>query len=66
MPELYISYDPVADTLYIRLKSDEVVASWGFPNVLLVDDHFKSQHWVYYTRGSDDGSVLIYTLDLSQ
>jgi hypothetical protein len=45
------------------MKSDEVVASWGFPNVLLVDDHYMNQHWVYYTRGSDNGSVLIYTLD---
>jgi len=31
------------------MNSDEVVASWGFPNVLLVDNHFTNQHWVYYT-----------------
>ncbi|MDZ7859984.1 MAG: hypothetical protein U5O15_04870 [Candidatus Krumholzibacteriota bacterium] len=47
------------------MKREEVVASWGFPNVLLADDIRNNQHWVYYTKGTDEGSVLIYTLDFT-
>lgn len=43
--------------------NEEVIASWGFPNVLLVDNDNLSQYWVYYAKGSDAGSVLIYTLN---
>lgn len=45
------------------MESDEVIASWGFPNVLLVDNESTSQYWVYYTSGADAGSVHIYTLN---
>ncbi len=45
------------------MESDEVIASWGFPNVLLVDSESTSQYWVYYTKGADAGSVHIYTLN---
>jgi hypothetical protein len=46
--------------------SEEVIASWGFPNVLLVDKDTENQYWVYYTKGSDSGSVMIYTLNFDK
>ena len=37
MTELYISYDPVADALYIRVRSDEVADSVEAAEGVVVD-----------------------------
>ncbi|MFO7914258.1 MAG: hypothetical protein R6U43_01015 [Candidatus Krumholzibacteriales bacterium] len=44
------------------MNKDEVKASWGLPNAIIVEDDIDNHYWVYYTKGSDTGSVLIYTL----
>ena len=45
------------------MNINEVKASWGMPNAIIVEDDIKNQYWVYYTRGTDSGSVMIYTLN---
>lgn len=62
-PDGYFNYHIHKGEIKRGMERDEVAASWGFPDVLLAGDNFNHQHWVYYTKGSDAGSVLIYTLD---
>jgi len=48
------------------MNQEEVKASWGMPNAIIVEEEIRNQFWVYYTRGSDSGSVMIYTLDFKE
>lgn len=48
------------------MNRDEVKASWGMPNAIVVEDDVENQFWVYYTRGRDSGSVMIYTLNFRE
>ena len=45
------------------MNQDEVKASWGLPNAIIVEEDINDQYWVYYARGSESGSVLVYTLN---
>ncbi|MCU0639916.1 MAG: hypothetical protein MUF59_08610, partial [Candidatus Krumholzibacteria bacterium] len=43
----------------------EVIASWGLPNVYLVSAKKSEEYWIYYIRNELSSSVLIYTLVFS-
>lgn len=42
--------------------AEEVMASWGLPNVYMASDTSPQEFWVYYVQGSTTNSILIYTL----
>ncbi|MFA4947920.1 MAG: hypothetical protein WC674_05340 [Candidatus Krumholzibacteriia bacterium] len=44
------------------MKSHEVLASWGFPNVYIVTRTSPSELWIYYLKDRDSLTMLIYTL----
>ena len=44
------------------MEGNEVMASWGLPNVYLVSEDRSQEFWVYYVQNTDSRSVLIYTL----
>ncbi|MBN1884598.1 MAG: hypothetical protein JW876_03605 [Candidatus Krumholzibacteriota bacterium] len=41
---------------------DEVMASWGLPNVYMASEGTPREYWIYYVQGEDTRSILIYTL----
>ncbi len=43
----------------------EVIASWGLPNVYLVSTKKPEEYWIYYIRNELSSSILIYTLVFS-
>ena len=44
------------------MEGNEVMASWGLPNVYLVSENKSLEYWVYYVLDGDTRSILIYTL----
>ena len=44
------------------MGSNEVLASWGLPNVYIVTRTSPTEQWVYYLRDRDSLTMLIYTL----
>ncbi len=44
------------------MEGNEVMASWGLPNVYLVSEDRTREFWVYYVQNVDTISILIYTL----
>jgi len=45
------------------MNEDEVVASWGMPNVYLISREKDTQRFIYYIQDQDAASVLVYMLD---
>ncbi|HSG27664.1 MAG TPA: hypothetical protein VLA34_04225 [Candidatus Krumholzibacterium sp.] len=48
------------------MNSQEVMASWGLPNVYLVSRKRPEEYWVYYVQDPESSSILIYTLTFSE
>lgn len=44
------------------MSSNEVLASWGLPNVYVVTRTTPTEQWIYYLRDRDSLTMLIYTL----
>ena len=44
------------------MEGNEVMASWGLPNVYLISKKNTEEFWVYYIHDEDTRSILIYTL----
>lgn len=44
------------------MSVNEVIASWGMPNVYALSRSSPSEHWIYYIRDRESLSMLIYTL----
>jgi len=44
------------------MNVQEVIASWGLPNVYLVSTKKSEEYWIYYIRNELSSSILIYTL----
>jgi hypothetical protein len=56
-------------TMFVRdgeitrgMSADEVIASWGMPNVYSLSRTEPSENWIYYVRARDSAMILIYTL----
>ena len=47
------------------MSVDEVIASWGFPNVYFVTKTAPAEQWIYYIKDSNSLSMLIYTLSFA-
>jgi hypothetical protein len=47
------------------MDTDEVLASWGYPNVYLTSETAPREHWIYYVQNEDSKSYLIYTLNFN-
>jgi hypothetical protein len=41
---------------------NEVIASWGMPNVYLVSKDGAEEYWIYYVQEPEQHSVMIYSL----
>jgi hypothetical protein len=48
------------------MNEDEVIASWGMPNVYLVSRVRDEERFVYYIQDRGANSVLVYTLDFDE
>lgn len=48
------------------MNGEEVIASWGLPNVYLVSSRKAEEYWIYYVEDDISSSVLIYTLTFDQ
>ncbi len=44
------------------MNAQEVMASWGMPNVYLVSRDKPEEYWIYYTGDDNKQSILIFTL----
>ncbi|MBN2185782.1 MAG: hypothetical protein JW746_10710 [Candidatus Krumholzibacteriota bacterium] len=44
------------------MEGNEVMASWGLPNVYLVSEDRSQEYWVYYVQNAGARSIHIYTL----
>jgi hypothetical protein len=44
------------------MSANEVMASWGFPNVYVVTRTSPTEEWIYYLKDRDSLTMLIYTL----
>ncbi len=44
------------------MNGQEVIASWGLPNVYLVSAMKAEEYWIYYIRNEASSSILVYTL----
>jgi hypothetical protein len=45
------------------MNEDEVIASWGMPNVYLTSRVREEERFIYYIQDRDANSVLVYMLD---
>ena len=45
------------------MNTNEVMASWGYPNVYLTSKSDPREHWIYYVQNEDSKSYLIYSLN---
>ncbi len=45
------------------MNEDEVIASWGMPNVYLTSRVREEERFIYYIQDKETNSVLVYTLD---
>lgn len=48
------------------MNEDEVIASWGMPNVYLVSRVKDEERFVYYIQDKGANSVLVYALDFDE
>ena len=48
------------------MNEDEVIASWGMPNVYLVSRVRDEERFVYYIQDRGANSVLVYSLDFDK
>jgi hypothetical protein len=48
------------------MNENEVIASWGMPNVYLVSNQKPEDYWVYYIQDDNTNSVMVYTLTFDQ
>jgi len=44
------------------MVGNEVIASWGMPNVYLVSKDEIEEYWIYYVQDPMQHSVMVYTL----
>jgi hypothetical protein len=44
------------------MSADEVIASWGMPNVYTLSRTEPAENWIYYVRARDSAVLVIYTL----
>lgn len=44
------------------MSADEVIASWGMPNVYTLSRTEPSENWIYYVKARDSAVIVIYTL----
>lgn len=44
------------------MVGNEVIASWGMPNVYLVSKDEVEEYWIYYVQDPVQRSVMVYTL----
>lgn len=44
------------------MSADEVIASWGMPNVYSLSRTEPSENWIYYVKARDSAVIFIYTL----
>jgi hypothetical protein len=71
--ERYVSSNPgsqfklnVANGEIVRgMSINDVVASWGLPNVYVVAKEKPREHWIYYMYEESTNSILEYTLSFS-
>jgi len=47
------------------MSVNEVIASWGFPNVYFVTKTAPAEQWIYYIKDRNSLSMLIYTLSFA-
>lgn len=45
------------------MNADEVIASWGMPNVYLTSKASDEERFIYYIQDKGGSSVLVYMLD---
>jgi len=45
------------------MNAEEVIASWGMPNVYLTSRARDEERFIYYIQDSEANSVLVYMLD---
>ena len=45
------------------MNEDEVIASWGMPNVYLTSREREEERFIYYVQDRSTNSVLVYMLD---
>ena len=45
------------------MNEDEVIASWGMPNVYLTSRVREEERFIYYIQDKETSSVLVYMLD---
>ena len=45
------------------MNEDEVIASWGMPNVYLTSRVREEERFIYYVQDGSTNSVLVYMLD---
>jgi hypothetical protein len=45
------------------MNEDEVIASWGMPNVYLTSKTMEEERFIYYVQDRETRSVLVYSLD---
>ncbi len=48
------------------MNGDEIVASWGMPNVYLTSSVNDEERFIYYIQDRGAGSVLVYMLDFDE
>jgi len=61
-PECRFRDNIICGEIVRGMESDEVMASWGMPNVYLISKSSDNEYWVYYVQDENLQSVLIYTL----
>jgi len=44
------------------MSADEVIASWGMPNVYTLSRTEQSENWIYYVRARDAAAIITYRL----
>ena len=72
--EAYCSAHP--DSRYVQhirdgeivrgMSGNEVIASWGMPNVYLVSKNGDEEYWIYYVQDPVQNSVMVYSLCFDQ
>lgn len=61
-PECRFGENILSGEIVRGMEGNEVMASWGLPNVYLLSKNGPNEYWVYYVHNEDSRSILIYTL----
>lgn len=48
------------------MNGDEIIASWGMPNVYLTSSVNDEERFIYYIQDREASSVLVYMLDFDE